>query len=438
MSTKKLQVFGLKGPKGDPGDPGKNAYEYAKDGGYTGTEEDFKKNLAFEILNANPDQIVIVKSVDNNGRPTEWKTMDKDHTHSYNDLTDKPFGEEETSIVIEGLEDISNTYVTGETSWHGPYYKVSDTPLTKEEMSQISVNYLLNSTLNTKGSDSWWLINDEDCGKAYWANIHNDHTLEANIISVIEPCKVSYTGVEFAEAGVYFSTDRHSEYTIVKLETSRIETKLIDENYIPESISRTNHTHDGSYAAVDHTHSYNDLTDRTHYTYVGEGVVFEYSKETTTSSYNEDSNIKNTYVLEEGKTYKVAVNDTESEWVAAFNDENENVIYIGSSTFSGADGEFYFTYNLTTGENYIFFYTKSGTFSFAIYGETVLYQPLDENYIPETIARKDDIPDSVGVKLPTDSSTGDVLYGTEGQFAISDGQGGITWITITDGNEVAY
>ena len=34
------------GPKGEPGLPGKSAYEYAKDGGYTGTEEEFIEKLS--------------------------------------------------------------------------------------------------------------------------------------------------------------------------------------------------------------------------------------------------------------------------------------------------------------------------------------------------------------------------------------------------------
>lgn len=31
-----------------------------------------------------------------------------------------------------------------------------------------------------------------------------------------------------------------------------------------------------------------------------------------------------------------------------------------------------------------------------------------------------------------------VSYGTSGQFAVSDGNGGLNWLTVVDGNEVAY
>lgn len=41
------------------------------------------------------------------------------------------------------------------------------------------------------------------------------------------------------------------------------------------------------------------------------------------------------------------------------------------------------------------------------------------------------------VALPQDVG-GNSLKGDSGQFAVSDGQGGITWLTVVNGNEVAY
>ena len=40
--------------KGSKGDPGKSAYQYAKDGGYTGTEVEFAKKMAKEIPTIDP------------------------------------------------------------------------------------------------------------------------------------------------------------------------------------------------------------------------------------------------------------------------------------------------------------------------------------------------------------------------------------------------
>jgi hypothetical protein len=45
MATVKTLIGKIKGPAGDPG---KSAYQYAVDGGYTGTEEEFIAKLAAE------------------------------------------------------------------------------------------------------------------------------------------------------------------------------------------------------------------------------------------------------------------------------------------------------------------------------------------------------------------------------------------------------
>lgn len=103
----------LKGAKGEPGADGqpglagKSAYQYALDGGYTGTEEEFARKLASESsaihigseppedenvtvwidtdeepeasgidVTAEVGQTIIVKAVDENGKPTEWESAD--------------------------------------------------------------------------------------------------------------------------------------------------------------------------------------------------------------------------------------------------------------------------------------------------------------------------------------------------------------------------
>lgn len=39
---------GIPGQPGEKGDPGKSAYQYAQDGGFTGTEEEFAAKLAID------------------------------------------------------------------------------------------------------------------------------------------------------------------------------------------------------------------------------------------------------------------------------------------------------------------------------------------------------------------------------------------------------
>lgn len=47
----------LKGDKGDPGKDGKSAYQYAQDGGYTGTETEFSEKLAQEQLSGTTSEL---------------------------------------------------------------------------------------------------------------------------------------------------------------------------------------------------------------------------------------------------------------------------------------------------------------------------------------------------------------------------------------------
>ena len=68
------------GPQGSPGSDGKNAYQYAQDGGYTGSETEFAAKLAAEHLpvpaTAAVGQYFKVKTVDGNGLVTEVEAVD--------------------------------------------------------------------------------------------------------------------------------------------------------------------------------------------------------------------------------------------------------------------------------------------------------------------------------------------------------------------------
>ena len=67
FTTEQLSALkGKKGDKGEPGKDGKSAYQYAQDGGYTGTEAKFAEKLASEMLS--------VKITDNNGTLSADKT----------------------------------------------------------------------------------------------------------------------------------------------------------------------------------------------------------------------------------------------------------------------------------------------------------------------------------------------------------------------------
>ena len=71
---------GAQGPQGRPGSNGKTAYQYAQDGGYTGTAEEFSAKLAAEHLpapaSAAVGQYFKAKAVDDNGLVTEVEAVD--------------------------------------------------------------------------------------------------------------------------------------------------------------------------------------------------------------------------------------------------------------------------------------------------------------------------------------------------------------------------
>lgn len=71
---------GETGPQGSPGSDGKTAYQYAQDGGYTGSETEFAAKLAAEHLpvpaTAAVGQYFKAKAVDENGVVTEVEAVD--------------------------------------------------------------------------------------------------------------------------------------------------------------------------------------------------------------------------------------------------------------------------------------------------------------------------------------------------------------------------
>ena len=86
------------GEKGDPGADGKSAYQYAQDGGYTGTETDFSAKLAQEILtgttdNLTPAQVYAAVSA---GRPVKVQHTDS----NYGVMSFTAFSTSETMGVI--------------------------------------------------------------------------------------------------------------------------------------------------------------------------------------------------------------------------------------------------------------------------------------------------------------------------------------------------
>ena len=105
---------GPQGPKGDTGTDGKSAYQYAQDGGYTGTEADFTAKMAQEILSGTTDDLTPaqVYAAVSDGRPVKVQYTSDD----YGVLLFTAFNVAETMSVIasQSIVVYRNEYVLAE------------------------------------------------------------------------------------------------------------------------------------------------------------------------------------------------------------------------------------------------------------------------------------------------------------------------------------
>lgn len=105
---------GKDGAKGKDGTDGKSAYQYAQDGGYTGTEADFIAKLAQEILSGTTDDLTPaqVHAAVSSGRPVKVQ-----HTSSsYGVMSFTAFSTSETMGVIasQNIAFYNNAYILAE------------------------------------------------------------------------------------------------------------------------------------------------------------------------------------------------------------------------------------------------------------------------------------------------------------------------------------
>ena len=105
---------GAPGEKGPPGADGKSAYQYAQDGGYTGTETDFMVKLAQEILSGTTDDLTPaqVYAAVSSGRPVKVQYTNR----SYGVISFTAFSISETMGVIasQNIVFYNDTYILAE------------------------------------------------------------------------------------------------------------------------------------------------------------------------------------------------------------------------------------------------------------------------------------------------------------------------------------
>lgn len=116
------------------GAPGKSAYAYAKDGGYTGTEEELSDDLAgiagkiTAPATASVGQTIKVSAVDADGKPTAWEAVDteevwellvdvtlEEEINYYEHSFDVP--QRKLKVIVDSLAASANTTHSGFTLW---------------------------------------------------------------------------------------------------------------------------------------------------------------------------------------------------------------------------------------------------------------------------------------------------------------------------------
>ena len=159
-------IQGDTGPQGSPGSNGKNAYQYAQDGGYTGSETEFAAKLAAEHLpvpaTAAVGQYFKAKTVDGNGLVTEVEAVDAPTggALSWRKIADITLSGSATEIVInEDVEGKPFKLAIATYSWFAPanadnasanteiWIRLNDNSASKRIISGINANKTTSRTL---------------------------------------------------------------------------------------------------------------------------------------------------------------------------------------------------------------------------------------------------------------------------------------------------
>lgn len=227
------------------GPPGKSAYEYAKDGGYTGTEEEFKAKLALENptreefsqlqdtkvdnpSTAKVGQTIVVKAVDENGKPTEWECVDMSSggVTSWNDLEDRPFYEEAGEVEIFPPTELTLPDELQSISFPDPseigieyFLYIGDTVI-KGTSQYIGMPYMSNGVVFEDGSRSCWGMFDpsetlSSMSGTYTVKVVNTQSLVVPLDSKYLPQSVPSIA-EFVENGDVVCVQRFDENGLPK------------------------------------------------------------------------------------------------------------------------------------------------------------------------------------------------------------------------------
>lgn len=396
-TTKKMQVFGLKG---------KSAYEYAQEGGYTGTEEEFRAKLAKEYYTYDelhdkpfeeydrPKQLYYGEVSNYDGKPTVQDDINLDMQETLDvviyDHDKNVLYENSCALINRSLYNAYDAYIYGNCSL----------------LKNNSITSFLASDINT---DMPFVYINTDVSSSSLS--HYYLCIDESLLSAKDKYGVYY---------IKFSNPNQTEHVIV----------TIDEKFIPDSIARTKDV-----LKKDNTEEYTPTEDYHPATkqYVDESIKAIPSDAFVVNITDDDDN---GYTADKTFAEIVEARENGDYIVAYYQTAQLQLSYVLSS-------ELEFTYMRTDGYGWLI--------AFVMQMDNNLYclnkELLETSDVDLTTNNKDIIGainelNSTKLSLPTDSE-GNVVTGTAGQVLVSDGNGGFTWTTIStetaeDGNEVTY
>lgn len=145
---------------------------------------------------------------------------------SWNDLIDKPFGENAAGATITWDGNADGLVVAGNPAEGWGLYKVSDSVFTNEQIKNAVVTDSTGTTM--KIADSWEsMLNN---------GLITDDAVATDGVTIIRTPSATVFGLIFPEVGTYMYRDNGQYITSAAFPA---EIKQIDEKYIPDSVKPT-------------------------------------------------------------------------------------------------------------------------------------------------------------------------------------------------------
>ena len=322
---------------------------------------------------------------------------------SWNDLTDKPFGEEVALEVI--VPETSDTYIDEHVTTHGD---IPDNWINGGEIFVVTVDEVKYPCVAYECTDYYGsvyigigdsrleLFLDENANEI--PNINHPEDVPFFVRYSCED--LDGTGLTWIHGFAFFYPDSETHTIEIAKPTDEMIIKPLDEKYIPESIARRSDTT-----------SWNDLTDKP----FGEEPKLAVIVPETNQQYYTEGELNFGFSEDKimvGGTYVVTVDGVSYSCVAYTCSTIWDDMYIclgdtrlikypeGYETSHPEDVPFYIEYycedvgdGVSWTHQYNFSYADEEPHTIKIEKETgkMAIKPLDEKFIPDSVARKSDI-----------------------------------------------